>query len=115
MHADKFPMRGDDAAEILRPRPVKTTAHDNSSDLLVAQLLRIGGEGHQGVDLAVREELLRLGRGVSDEIYLALGVDADMRRHGRCEDMMRRSQFGHGNRLSSEIANRFHALGPEQL
>ena len=37
------------------------------------------------------------------------------RRHGRDEDMVRRSQFGHGNRLSFEIANRFHAVGPEQL
>ena len=115
MLAHELLMRSDDAAEVLRPRSIESATDDDVTYLLLAQFLRIRRKAHECIDLAVCEQLHRLGRRVDNEIDIPLGINADVGRHGGNEDMVCRSQFGDSHHLSLEIANRPYALGPEQL
>ena len=85
------------------------------ADLLLTKLLGNRRKAHQCINLTVSQELHRLGRGVDDEIDVSLGVYADVGCHGRKEDMVWRTQLGHGDGFALEVTNRVDALGPEQL
>jgi len=56
MPADKLPVAGNDAAQVLRPGAIQAAADDHMADLLLPQLLWNRGEAHQ---LITRVVLLR--------------------------------------------------------
>src|SRR5438874_12255691 len=76
MLAGELPVPGDDAAEVLRPRPVDPAVHDHMTDLLRPELLRHWREAHQGGDLLLRQEARRLARRLRHEGDVAGGIQA---------------------------------------
>lgn len=57
---DKVPVPERDAAEVLGPGPVHH-GDDNVSDLLRSEFLSFRRNGHEGIDLSVRQEPYRFG------------------------------------------------------
>ena len=103
------------AAEVLRPRTVRHAVDDRVTDPLRPELLRVGRKREKAVDLAVREQPLRLRRGHRGPRDVFARIEADVRHHARDERIGRSSNGVHGDRLALQVANRADALGAEQL
>ena len=56
MLADKLPVAGDDAAEILGPGPIDSAVDDYVPDLFRPKFLRKRREAHQRIDLVLGEK-----------------------------------------------------------
>src|SRR5215813_8966827 len=103
------------AVEVLGPGPVYRAVNHHVPDLLRPQFLRAWREADEGVDLPFCEERHRLYRGMCDPVDVFGGVQADVRHHTGEEDVIRASQFGHGDGLLLQVADSAHTLSAEQL
>jgi hypothetical protein len=103
------------AGEVLRPGPIRRRAHHHMPDLSGAQLLGLGRVPHEGICLAVDEELHGLASVLDDPGDVLLRVQADIGSHAGDEHVRARAEQGHDGHLAFEVANGAHALMAHQL
>src|SRR5262245_48899660 len=81
MLTDIVAVSGHQATEILRPWAVCGAVEDHMADVAGAQLLRLGRKTEKRVDLPLREQFHRLGRGTRDPPDILCGIEPDMGGH----------------------------------
>src|SRR5262245_52169084 len=85
------------------------------ADLPLPHFLRFGGKAQIGIDLPLAQEADGLGSRMRDEVYVLTEVQAYIRRHAGEKDVSAGLQRRHGHRLPLQVADRLHAIVPEQL
>jgi hypothetical protein len=66
----------------LRPRAIHCGIDDHLADTAGAQLLRLRRKGEERIDLAVDEQVFRLGRRIGDPVDIPDGVEPDLGSQG---------------------------------
>src|SRR5215469_1546223 len=115
MLAHDLPVGDDHAAEVLRPRPIDSGVDDDVSDLLGAELLGLGGKGHEGINLSVGKEPDRPLDGIRYPLDVPPGIQAYVPGHDGEEDVAARRQSSDGDLFIFEVADRPDPLVAEQL
>ena len=116
VEANEVAVAREQAAEILRPRPVEGTVEDDVTDIPGAQVLRLGREAEEGVDLAVYEQLHWLGRGTGDPVDIRWPGRG--RRRRRCwpkTDEWLEPRAGTPDGPALQVGDTADLLGREQL
>src|SRR5439155_8208806 len=112
---DELAVRGDDAAEVLRPRAVDGAVQHDVSDLPRAEVLRIGREAEERVDLPLGQELLRLRGRIRRPGNVLAGIEADLRGDARGADVLGGPKRADGDGRALEVADRPHPVSSDQL
>src|SRR5262249_32294585 len=84
-------------------------------DLPGPEFLWFRRKAHQGIDLALSQELHGLRRGTLDPGDVLRGIQAHISRHAGKEDVLTGAQRWHGDRLPLQVADSTSALGPKDL
>src|SRR6516225_503883 len=101
----EFPVAGQHAAEILRPRTIDGGTQDLMSDMSIPEMLRLWRKAYECVDLSVHEQLNRLDGRLDDPMDVLAGIKPDMRGHDghqRVRDRPER-RHSHASALRSAI------------
>ena len=101
------------AAVILRPRAVEGTADDRVADFPVAQFLRLGRDGGEGIDFLVDEELDQVV--AHDPLDIVDGIEPDIGGHDDKQHVRRRLEVVHAYFPALQILDALDALGREQF
>src|SRR4029453_10204321 len=76
--ADELAIGSDHATEVLRPGSIRRGAHHHVPDLSGSQLLGLGREAHEGIRVAIDEELDRLAPALDGPRDVLLRVETDI-------------------------------------
>ena len=79
--ANEFLGGDEHAAEVLRPRAVESAVDDDMPDVARAQVLRVGRQGEERVDLALDEKLLRGRERAGHPLDVLGGIEPDIGGH----------------------------------
>src|SRR5215470_14620581 len=113
--SDKIAVRSDHAAEILGPGSVESGVDQDVADLPGTHLLGLGRKADERVDLALGQELHRLGAETHDPIDVFLWVHPHVGGHARDVSVLTRTQRRDCHGLASEITHGANPFRPEQL
>src|SRR5262245_27831954 len=84
-------------------------------DLPGAQLLGLGREAHEGIRVAIDEELDRLPSALDGPPDVLLRIEADIAGHARDEGVGGTPDQLHDGHLAFEVSNSVHAIIAKQL
>ena len=88
--------------EVLRPRAVESAIDDDMPDLARAQVLRVGRQGEERVDLALDKKLLRSRKRAGHPLDVLGGIESDIGGHAGDQRLPHQSTT---HLLALQIAN----------